>query len=80
VRLLDSALSAIAAAVVGAVLNLAVWFGIHVLFPQPHVFNWFALAVDTRAFTGMVKWKWDIMPVVVIAGFAGLPFKTLLHL
>jgi hypothetical protein len=31
-------------------------------------------------FTGMVKWKWDIMPVVLIAGFGGLPFKTLLHL
>jgi chromate transporter len=33
VWLLDSALSAITAAVVGVVLNLAVCFGIHVLFP-----------------------------------------------
>jgi hypothetical protein len=23
---------------------------------------------------------WDIMPVVLIAGFVGLPFKTQLHL
>jgi hypothetical protein len=26
------------------------------------------------------KWKWDLMLVVVIAGFVGLPYKTLLHL
>jgi chromate transporter len=31
-RLLTSALSAITAAVVGVVLNLAVWFGVHTLF------------------------------------------------
>jgi hypothetical protein len=26
------------------------------------------------------KWKWGLMLVVVIAGFVGLPYKTLLHL
>ena len=32
-RKLTAALSAVTAAVVGVVLNLAVWFGLHVLFP-----------------------------------------------
>ena len=35
-RALTSALSAVTAAVVGVILNLAVWFGLHVLFGQVH--------------------------------------------
>src|SRR3546814_10781678 len=33
-RLLTAALSAITAAVVGVILNLAVWFGVHVVFAE----------------------------------------------
>jgi hypothetical protein len=36
---------------------------------------------DGAAYSVEVKiWKWDLMLVVVIAGFVGLPYKTLLHL
>ena len=35
VRALSAALSAVTAAVVGVILNLAVWFGIHVIFRRP---------------------------------------------
>src|SRR4051794_5598675 len=38
-RSLNAALSAITAAVVGVILNLAVWFGLHVLFTQVHESN-----------------------------------------
>src|SRR5258707_14299135 len=42
---LTTALSAVTAAVVGGVLNLAVWFGLHMVFPSVNVVAWFALFV-----------------------------------
>jgi chromate transporter len=75
---LATALSAVTAAVVGVVLNLAVWFALHVIFPGNGVVDWFAIAVSTVAFTGMVRWKWDIVPVVLGAGLAGLIFRMVL--
>jgi len=75
---LTTALSAITAAIVGVVLNLAVWFGLHVLFPKGNALDWFAVVVSVIAFTGMVKWKWDVIPVVLGSSLAGLAFKLLL--
>jgi chromate transporter len=68
---LTTALSAVTAAVVGVILNLAVWFGLHVLFPQTGRVDWFAVAVAVVAFVGMTKWKWDVIPVVLGAGLLG---------
>src|SRR4029079_9356230 len=48
---LTAALSAVTAAVVGVILNLAVWFGKHVLLPGPNV-DWFAIVVTLVAFVG----------------------------
>jgi chromate transporter len=75
---LTTALSAVTAAVVGVVLNLAVWFGLHVIFPSANVVDWFAVGIGVVAFVGMTKWKWDIIPVVLGAGLMGLIFKMLL--
>ena len=75
---LTTILSAVTAAVVGVVLNLAVWFGLHVIFPGDGTVDSFAILVGTVAFIGMVRWKWDIIPVVLSAGFAGLIFKMFL--
>ena len=74
---LTSALSAVTAAVVGVVLNLAVWFGLHVIFPHGNNIDWFAIVVGLAAFVAMIKWKLDIIPVVFGAGLLGLLFKTL---
>jgi chromate transporter len=74
---LTTALSAVTAAVVGVVLNLAVWFGLHVIFPSANVVDWFAVVVGLVAFAGMTKWKWDIIPVVLGAGFLGLLYRFL---
>lgn len=74
---LTAALSAITAAVVGVVLNLAIWFGLHVLFPSPGVVDWFAVAISVVAFCGMLKWNWNIVAVVVGAGLVGLLFHFL---
>src|SRR5204863_297096 len=45
VRLLTAALSTVTAAVVGVILNLAVWFGLHVIFPGNEKVDWFALGL-----------------------------------
>jgi len=75
---LTTTLSAVTAAVVGVVLNLAVWFGLHVIIPGDGTLDLFAILVGTVAFIGMVRWRWDIVPVVLSAGFAGLIFKMFL--
>jgi chromate transporter len=69
-RTLNGALGAITAAVVGVVLNLAVWFGLNVLFPVNHGIDWFALGVTVISFIALQKFKLDLIPVV--AGAAGL--------
>jgi chromate transporter len=76
-RKLTSALSAVTAAVVGVVLNLAVWFGLHLLFPAAGKVDWFSLGVSLLAFAGMLKWKWGVVPVVVGGALLGLLFKSL---
>jgi chromate transporter len=43
---LSAALAAITAAVVGVILNLALWFGLHVLFEEVRVFTGFGMHLD----------------------------------
>jgi chromate transporter len=78
VKLLTAALSTVTAAVVGVILNLAVWFGIHVILPQTGGIDWFAVTICTVAFVGMLRWKWDIVPVVLGSGLLGLIYKFVL--
>jgi chromate transporter len=72
-RALTSALSAITAAVVGVVLNLAVWFALHVMFG----------AVDVREAAGMrvsvPQWgtvNWSSVAIAVAAAAALLRFRV----
>ena len=74
---LTSSLSAITAAVVGVVLNLAIWFGLHVLFPIDGVIDWFAAIVSVMAFVGMLRWNWNLIAVVIVSGLLGLIYKCL---
>jgi chromate transporter len=71
---LSAALSAITAAVVGVVMNLAVWFALNALFPGHGAIDWFALAISVVAFVGMLCLKWDIIPVVLSSGLLGLVY------
>ena len=72
---LTTTLSAITAAVVGVVMNLAVWFALNALFPGRAAIDWFAVVVSAIAFVGMLRWKWDVVPVVVGSGLFGLIYK-----
>jgi len=69
---MSAVLSAITAVVVGVVLNLAVWFAGHVIVPAPGQIDWFAVAVGLVAFVGMLKWRWEVVPVVAGSAAAGL--------
>jgi chromate transporter len=73
---LTTALAAVTAAVVGVILNLAVWFGQHVLFPVPRSVDWFAFIVALTAFFGLWRWKWNVVPVILGAGLLGLAYKV----
>src|SRR6202043_3537014 len=64
-RKLATSLSAVTAAVVGVILNLAVWFGLHVFFPSAGLIDWFAIILCIAAFVAMLRYKIDIIPVVL---------------
>lgn len=74
-RKLTAALSSVTAAIVGVILNLAVWFGLHALFPAGRTIDWFALILSVIAFIGLLKWKWNVVPVVIGSGLAGMIYQ-----
>ncbi|HWM24114.1 MAG TPA: chromate efflux transporter [Chthoniobacterales bacterium] len=74
-RKLTAALSTVTAAIVGVILNLAVWFGLHALFPVGHTLDWFALIACLIAFIGMLRWNWNVIPVVIGSGLAGFLYQ-----
>jgi chromate transporter len=76
---LDAALSTITAAVVGVILNLAVWFGQHVLLPLGRP-DFYAIFLALLFFLGLWRGKWEIIPVVFAGGLLGLVGKLLLGL
>ena len=67
-------LTGITAAVVGVIVNLAVFFAYHVLWPDGFQgdFEWLSLLIGSAAFIALFKYKVGIMPV--IAGCAGCGF------
>jgi chromate transporter len=69
---LTAALSAITAAVVGVVLNLAVWFGMQILLPAPGRINVFGLVLGLASFAALQWGKIGMIPLILAAGAAGL--------
>ena len=76
-RTITMALSAITAAVVGVVLNLAIWFGLHVFHPQPHVIDWFAVLLSATALLALLRWKIGVVAVIIGGGMIGLLYKMI---
>jgi len=74
---LTAALSTVTAAVAGVILNLALWFGMHVIFPEKQHVDWFAFAAATVTFIGMAKWKWNVVPVVLGGAIAGWLYRSI---
>jgi chromate transporter len=73
-KLLTAALGAVTASVVGVILNLAVWFGWHVTFPQGTwaSVDWFAVVVGAAAFVALHRFKVNLIAVIAASGASGL--------
>jgi chromate transporter len=67
-------LTAITAAVVGVVLNLAVFFAYHVLWPQGRSgpFDWFSAVIGVAAFIALFRYKAGVIPVIAACALIGL--------
>jgi chromate transporter len=71
---LGAALAAVMAAVVGVVLNLAVWFGWQVFFPRGGLaggVDWFAVGLSVAALAALLRFKVSVVIVVLASGAVG---------
>ena len=79
-------LTGITAAVVGVILNLALFFAYHVLWPHGintplniqtifNGFEWFSLLVGIVAFIALFRYKIGILQVIGVCAVAGLAFS-----
>ena len=60
-------------------MNLAVWFGLQVLFPASKAVNWFGIIVGLISFVAMQWGKVGIIPVILAAGGLGLIWNFLVY-
>ncbi|MBX3488309.1 chromate efflux transporter [Parvibaculum sp.] len=90
VALLNAAFAAITAAVVGVILNLALWFGLHVLFgtveevrvsvlrlwvPEIATLDPWALLLSAGALVAMLRFHIGMLPVLGVSAALGLAIK-----
>jgi len=68
-KALAGALSAITAAVVGVILNLAIWFAVHTIFHEVRPFAGYGLSVDAPVLSSLDSWALALSVVAVIAIF-----------
>lgn len=89
---ISAALSAITAAVVGVIMNLAVWFALHVIFREVRIFevfgvgpdlpilgsiDWRAAALSLAAMIAMLRFKIGMLPTLAACALAGMVLKHL---
>lgn len=86
---LAGALAAITAAVVGVILNLSLWFGLHVLFgtverlpgwfrpwvPDWAQLDWFSLALSILAAVALLRFHLGIIGTLALCGVAGAVWR-----
>ena len=73
-------LTAITAAVVGVILNLAVFFGYHVLWPTglQGLFDWPSALIAVAAGVALFKYQCNVIHVIIVCGLLGVCLKWLL--
>jgi chromate transporter len=88
-KALSAALSAITAAVVGVVMNLALWFALHVVFgevrnvglgtdiPVLFTIDWRAALLSVAAMIAMLRFKIGMLPTLAGSALAGLALLAL---
>jgi chromate transporter len=72
-------LTGITAAVVGVILNLAVFFAYHILWPQGMQgrFEWLAAVLGAAALIALFRFKAGIIPIIAACGTVGLLYTLL---
>ncbi|MEO6117567.1 MAG: chromate transporter, partial [Methylotenera sp.] len=72
-------LSAITAAVVGVIFNLALFFAYHVFLPLGLTgrLDWFSIALTAVATVAVFRFKVNVIPVIFACGGLGMLFKLL---
>ena len=67
-------LTGITAAVVGVIVNLALFFAFHVLWPDGFAgrFEWISALLGVLAFVALSRLEWGVIPVIGACGAAGL--------
>jgi chromate transporter len=68
---LSSALTAVTAAVVGVILNLAIWFAWHALKPESGGLDFFVAVVAVAAWVAMERFKTGVVSTLLGAALAG---------
>lgn len=86
-KTISAALSAITAAVVGVVMNLAIWFALHVVFREVRTFevfgvgpdlpvlasiDWRAALLSAAAMIAMLRFKVGMIPTLAACAVAGV--------
>lgn len=84
---LANALTAITATIVGVMLNLSIWFGLHVVFDtvshqqygpltlwiaEANSFDWRVLVISSLCAVLLFKYHWDIMRLLGLSAFLGI--------
>lgn len=87
---LRAALAGVTAAVVGVILNLAIWFGLHVLFadvsrralgaaqvwvPDVSTLDPYAAGLSALAALLLIRFRWGVIPVLTVCAGVGLALK-----
>ncbi|MEQ6341862.1 MAG: chromate efflux transporter [Gammaproteobacteria bacterium] len=73
-------LTGITAAVVGVILNLAVFFAYHVLWPKGFSgdFEWVSVLIGVTAFIALFRYKAGVIPVIGACGTIGIVYALML--
>lgn len=76
---LTAPLTAITAAVVGVILNLALFFAYHVFWPTGlgHAMEWPSIVLAGMATLAIFRFKTGIIPVILASGVLGMGWKLL---
>jgi chromate transporter len=88
-KALSAALATITAAVVGVVLNLAVWFALHTLFADLNEVQWLGMKIDVPvpastnlpallltigAVLAVFRFKFGMIPVLIVCSAIGVVY------
>lgn len=72
-----STLTAITAAVVGVILNLAIWFTLHAVYPATGEIDWFVAIIAVAAWVAMERFKVGIIPLLATCALLGVIWKLI---